>query len=837
MSNYTNLKNAIQSVIKANGNNEITGPILQAELLSMITTLGAGYQYMGVAQPSTNPGTPDARVMYLAYLPGTYVNFGGLTVTGFCVLKYDTVWTKEDIPISGGGGGADFVTEPDDLTLVSGTPNKLKFADRAYNSQNPNGMGYKILRKDLTFAEQVTEANTIYEIRYDFDLNNGTLTFPNNCVLYFKGGKISNGNIVFNNTLLIGKYVMDDIVSMTGSLQNHYIDTANISFTSDERELYYIIKLKINYTRFKAGKTYQIPANPAVYDANNGRTFIREDNGFENIILDFNNSTIEDSRSGENIGFLSCRGRNKGIGIYNLTYTATVPYSDDGGVNNRGIYCFGAYPYGFTDTKVKKCKFINVAVPFESECIYEDSKNCNIELEYDCTGLNDNAGSFRYLAVIWSCTNIVANISAKNIRTHRIIFNEGNKQATYNFNIEDITITAAGLWLQEHLNYKTIGSSEYYFSHNENISAIINLKGSLTGILVGVGHYTSDADGESAFAYRKSNVYIPNIDVTIIGDGVTVDQATPHYFFECLLNSRSKDENGEYMDIRFYLDLKMKILLKNDPGITGNIFTINSDASGVFGGLCAKADVEFISDKETVGERIFNVRYLDENSHLKFKDKSKAGYSYIRSDTYVDYKPVIELIGCKGTARPLLPDGTKVGRYIFNNSYGIPSIGANASIDDLLEKQSINDEIVSLTTNQWLQSLRHFAQVIIGDSITTNFDSVVTNLAYNCDYCVIMRNNTTVNQRVISITSTYSNIPKAIVINAGSFVICHYGKVNGIPYLYYISNTPQINGGASNYRPVLQANAAGVLFYDTTLKKVILWNGTAWVNVDGSVLS
>ena len=212
MSNYNNLKSAIQSVIKANGNNEITGQILQAELLSMITTLGAGYQYMGVAQPSTNPGTPDARVMYLAYLPGTYVNFGGLTVTGFCVLKYDTVWAKEDIPISG-GGGADFLTEPDDLTLEAvGNTNILKFANRSYNSQNPNGMGYKILRNDLTFAEQVTDASTIYEIRYDFDLGNTTVSIPSGCVLKFFGGSISNGTINLNGDCeIIGRGICCDI--------------------------------------------------------------------------------------------------------------------------------------------------------------------------------------------------------------------------------------------------------------------------------------------------------------------------------------------------------------------------------------------------------------------------------------------------------------------------------------------------------------------------------------------------------------------------------------------------------------------------------------------------
>lgn len=104
MSNYSNLKSTIDTNIKTNGNEEITGAILNSVLNSMVTSLGAGYQYMGVATTSTNPGTPDAKVFYLAYTPGTYTNFSGIEVTGLCVLKYDTAWSKDDLP-SGGGGG------------------------------------------------------------------------------------------------------------------------------------------------------------------------------------------------------------------------------------------------------------------------------------------------------------------------------------------------------------------------------------------------------------------------------------------------------------------------------------------------------------------------------------------------------------------------------------------------------------------------------------------------------------------------------------------------------------------------------------------------------------
>lgn len=103
MANYSNLKSSIDTNIKNNGNEEITGAILNSVLNSMVTSLGAGYQFMGVATTSTNPGTPDAKVFYLAYSPGTYTNFGGIVVTGLCVLKYDTSWSKDDLP--GGGGG------------------------------------------------------------------------------------------------------------------------------------------------------------------------------------------------------------------------------------------------------------------------------------------------------------------------------------------------------------------------------------------------------------------------------------------------------------------------------------------------------------------------------------------------------------------------------------------------------------------------------------------------------------------------------------------------------------------------------------------------------------
>ena len=96
MANYVTLKSAIQQVVKTNGNNEITGALLQQSLLAMINSLGAGYQFIDVATTATKPGTPDQKVFYIANGKGTYTNFGGISITEdeVVILYYDTAWHK-----------------------------------------------------------------------------------------------------------------------------------------------------------------------------------------------------------------------------------------------------------------------------------------------------------------------------------------------------------------------------------------------------------------------------------------------------------------------------------------------------------------------------------------------------------------------------------------------------------------------------------------------------------------------------------------------------------------------------------------------------------------------
>lgn len=69
------------------------GNVASSDIASIVK---AGYVFAGVATPTTNPSTPNAKVFYIANGKGTYTNFGSLEVTEdeVVILYYDTAWHK-----------------------------------------------------------------------------------------------------------------------------------------------------------------------------------------------------------------------------------------------------------------------------------------------------------------------------------------------------------------------------------------------------------------------------------------------------------------------------------------------------------------------------------------------------------------------------------------------------------------------------------------------------------------------------------------------------------------------------------------------------------------------
>ena len=125
--------------------------------------------------------------------------------------------------------------DEEDLTVTKpdGNGNALvHLKDRAYDKSNFSGKGYKILRKNIQTIDgvrkniltqdMINEPNTIYEIRYDFDLNGKETIIPEDCVLDFQGGSLNDGTLKGNNTLI--KTESDNIfnlnINLIGTFEN-----------------------------------------------------------------------------------------------------------------------------------------------------------------------------------------------------------------------------------------------------------------------------------------------------------------------------------------------------------------------------------------------------------------------------------------------------------------------------------------------------------------------------------------------------------------------------------------------------------------------------------------
>lgn len=126
-------------------------------------------------------------------------------------------------------GGNEITTEDQsNLTNEQRIQALANISDQTANA-NTGKMGYKVLLPGKSFAEQVTEANTIYEIRDVFDLG-GTqetpvsVTLPANSVLKFDGGIIKNCTVSGSNTRIeAGNVKIFDNVKFSGT----FVDSLN----------------------------------------------------------------------------------------------------------------------------------------------------------------------------------------------------------------------------------------------------------------------------------------------------------------------------------------------------------------------------------------------------------------------------------------------------------------------------------------------------------------------------------------------------------------------------------------------------------------------------------
>ena len=141
-----------------------------------------------------------------------------------------------------------------------------------------------VIRNNESVQSQLKSPNTVYIVRDAIDLKKSTMTIPQNSILKFEGGSLTNGTIKYNNTFIDGRYMIN--CQCSGSLSNdvvtpHMYGARGDGLTDDIDAIQQAIS---------SGK--QILFKRATYLVGKPIVFDRRD-----IIVDFNNSTIKKTNS------------------------------------------------------------------------------------------------------------------------------------------------------------------------------------------------------------------------------------------------------------------------------------------------------------------------------------------------------------------------------------------------------------------------------------------------------------------------------------------------------------------------------------------------------------
>ena len=148
MANYSELLNDINAAIYENNDQEIDALEVRAILREMVTSLGSGFLFKGIATPSS-PGTsqaPDQNVFYLATTAGTYTYLGGLVVAAgeVAFLCYDGTWTKKSSALLSTGSIVDNTTTEDATKPLSAKQGKVLADAGAATAAEVTALGHEV---------------------------------------------------------------------------------------------------------------------------------------------------------------------------------------------------------------------------------------------------------------------------------------------------------------------------------------------------------------------------------------------------------------------------------------------------------------------------------------------------------------------------------------------------------------------------------------------------------------------------------------------------------------------------------------------------------------------
>ena len=383
----------------------------------------------------------------------------------------------------------DVTNAPDEEDVTTDSNNLLKLKDRP---TAVNQKGYKILRKDTSLASQMTDTNTIYEVRYAFDLNGGTLVLPQGSELIFNGGSISNCTVNGNNTRVINAKMTN--VVLQGAFIGEFNDKeVELSATLSTNPL--VPLFACGFEKITLERNYSIPTLPNIVVSN----------GTKEIIINGQISRNEPSNKDTNnllylIEVKDCYIHGEGSIIGSKDYSGT----------NTGEWQHGIY--------LKNCS--NVKIEGISVNSFWGDGICLGEYNSQSLEPEDWAKSSKNI--------VLSNLKISNIGRNGIAVTMGENVRISNCYFKDITnAPGAAIDLEPNVGAEESEGETIYLKkyvqdiaidniYVENCRKVLQLYASYSGFVNNVSATnitTRNMVGNSFFLYMCRNVKINNINI------------------------------------------------------------------------------------------------------------------------------------------------------------------------------------------------------------------------------------------------------------------------------------------------------------------------------------
>lgn len=583
---------------------------------------------------------------------------------------------------------------PDEEDLTVTTPDEngnalVHLKDRAYNESNFSGKGYKILRKNIQTIDgvrknilnsnMISEPNTIYEIRYDFDLNDAEITIPENCVLKFNGGSLSNGTIngnyakveaeTLDNVLINIKYTSPVnfnklytyyIIPKVWGIIEGYIEKGEDGHYTEEqydimynngvgftKAIEYASNKGFNKVIFPKGKYCFTPFDSAIkyrnsnsiwihdlynfdIDLNSSELYFLIDSTQKSKYVTFDYGSIYDIR-GNLIGITTCENLNIHNGVIigdRLIRTYT-------NANEKWVeQTYGIVVYGINiNIKISDIDVSN----FMGDGIAATMHNM-VQVDYKA--------------------NVISNSTSNLLR----------KKSEYLYYMKDNKVT------NNDLGFKQVGSSITDFIDTDSLITDNYLKHNLlkryrkSFRLAGNGGYT-----------RLANCYCPNIDV-LVYDSNAEDAKVIRIIPCSFLEDFQLYEYERYIKLQFIKDFDIP-----DEGITSNLVVTVKGAEGLIIENCYihnnhRGNFSGSINNTTIRKCIFE-KALTYNQGIGIIDYPDSTNYHIDIEDSFCRKVTVHDCDFKGVAKAELLFGCYDLSFYNNRCNQMPNIYSNISAE------------------------------------------------------------------------------------------------------------------------------------------------------------